>query len=64
MKKKVRNLKVYDICNAKYEKVPMLRLQGKWLKELGFEAGAEINVECKNEKLIISVAHPISILHV
>lgn len=56
MKKKVRNLKVYDICNVNYEKVPMLRLQGKWLRELGFEVGAAINVECKNEKLIISVA--------
>lgn len=63
MKKKVRNLKVYDICNVNYERVPMLRLQGKWLGELGFEAGAEINVECHKEKLIISVAHPISILH-
>lgn len=57
MKKKVRNLKVYDICNVNYEKVPMLRLQGKWLRELGFEVGAVINVECKNEKLIISVLH-------
>lgn len=57
MKKKVRNLKVYDICNANYEKVPMLRLQGKWLRELGFGAGAAINVECNNGKLIISVVH-------
>lgn len=57
MKKDMRNLKVYDICNANYERVPMLRLQGKWLKELGFEAGVEISVECQNKRLIISVAH-------
>lgn len=38
LKKKVRNLKVYDIYNANYEKIPMLRLQGKWLRELGFYA--------------------------
>lgn len=55
MKKKVRKFKVYDICNVNYEKVPMLRLQGKWLRELGFEVGAAINVECKKEKLVISV---------
>lgn len=56
MKKKVKELKIYAICNANYEKVPMLRLQGKWLRDLGFEAGVAINVECENGKLIISVA--------
>ena len=52
----VKKLKVYGTCNANYEKVPMLRLQGKWLTELGFDAGTAINVECKNEKIIVSVA--------
>lgn len=54
--KEVKKLKVYGTCNANYEKVPMLRLQGKWLRELGFDAGTAINVECKNEKIIVSVA--------
>ena len=52
----VKKLKVYGTCNANYEKVPMLRLQGKWLTELGLDAGTAINVECKNEKIIVSVA--------
>lgn len=54
--KEVKKLKVYGTCNANYEKVPMLRLQGKWLRELGFDAGTAINVECKKEKIIVSVA--------
>ena len=34
----------------------MLRLQGKWLRELEFDAGTAINVKCINEKIIVSVA--------
>lgn len=44
VKKKARNLKAYDICSANYKKVPMLRLQGKWPRELGFYEGTLINV--------------------
>lgn len=51
-----KKLKVYGTCNANYEKVPMLRLQGKWLRELEFDARTVINVECINEKIIVSVA--------
>lgn len=29
-------------------------MQGKWLKELGFETGSEINVECLDGKLSIT----------
>lgn len=54
--KKVKKLEVYGTCNANYEQVPMLRLQGKWLRELEFDAGTAINVECINEKIIVSVA--------
>ena len=51
-----KKLKVYGTCNVNYEKVPMFRLQGKWLRELGLGTGTAINVECKNEKIIVSVA--------
>ena len=54
--KKERNMKVYDICNANYEAVPMIRMTGKWLQAYGFEPGTPIKVECKKGKLIISVA--------
>ena len=60
MNKKVRKLKVYNICNANYEKVPMLRLQGKWLRELGFYEGADISVECKKERITISLSNQFS----
>ena len=39
---------------SKLQFVPQIRLQGKWLEELGFEAGMKINVSCEEGKLIIS----------
>ena len=48
--KKERNMKVYDICNANYETVPMIRMTGKWLQAYGFEPGTSIKVECKKGK--------------
>ncbi|WP_390414484.1 SymE family type I addiction module toxin [Dielma fastidiosa] len=38
----------------RYKSVPQIRMQGKWLEELGFESGSEINVECLDGKLIIT----------
>ncbi|MCB7304076.1 type I toxin-antitoxin system SymE family toxin [Bariatricus massiliensis] len=34
--------------------MPQIRVQGKWLEELGFESGSEINIECLDGKLIIT----------
>ncbi len=33
--------------------VPLIRLQGKWLQELGFEPGGKIEVAARNEVLLI-----------
>lgn len=35
--------------------IPEIRLAGKWLKKLGFEEGNKINVELKQNKLIITI---------
>ena len=64
--KKNREIKVYGMSIAcpgdgtfysrtRYKNVPQIRLQGDWLKELGFEEGAPINVECQTGRLIITL---------
>lgn len=54
-RKKRRNFKVYESSvssssgcgynSVRYKSVPLIRMQGKWLEELGFETGSEIDVE-------------------
>lgn len=64
--KKNREIKVYGMSIAcpgsnsfysgtRYKYVPQIRLQGDWLKELGFDEGSPINVECQAGKLIITL---------
>ncbi len=53
-----RKLKIYQKYQPrewKYIAVPEIRLEGKWLRELGFEIGKEIKVEQKKNKLIITL---------
>ena len=53
--KKDRRLKVYETSGPKYKPTPTIMLKGEWLKELGFDCGDCINVECQGgEKLIIT----------
>lgn len=49
-----RRMKVYEGTGANYKQIPQLRLQGDWLKELGFEIGKPINVHCEDGKLVIT----------
>ncbi len=60
-RKKQRSFKVYESSistsngyqSKGYRSVPQIRMQGKWLEELGFETESEINVECIDGKLVI-----------
>ena len=52
--KKNRELKVYE-SNGTYGRVtPVIRLQGKWVKDAGFDIGDGIKVEVKKDKIVIS----------
>lgn len=53
--KKVRNMTVYYQYPRwdKKDKVPTIRLKGNWLKEIGFEVGDKIEVECEEGRLVI-----------
>ena len=50
-----RKLKICAQSGYKYQAVPAIRLQGKWLQKLGFEIGKKVNVECLDGKLSISL---------
>lgn len=53
-----RKLKIYKKFQPrerKYTPVPEIRLEGRWLKELGFEIGKEIEIKQQKNKLTIKL---------
>ncbi len=53
-----RKLKIYQKHQPrewKYIPVPEIRLTGRWLKELGFEIGKDIDVKQQKNKLTITL---------
>lgn len=51
---KERKLKVTYAPGSEYkEQIPRIVLQGKWLKEFGFEVGDNILVTCESDLLTI-----------
>ena len=49
-----RKLKVTYAPGSEYkEQIPRIVLQGKWLKELGFEVGEHVIINTSNEKIAI-----------
>ena len=54
-----RKLKIYQKHQPRdwrrYVVVPEIRLEGKWLKELGFEVGKEIEIKQQKNKLTITL---------
>lgn len=54
VRKEYRDLTVGDIYrNGK--SVPMLRVSGLWLEELGFKSGDFVRIKCEDGQLIISL---------
>lgn len=49
--KKIRNLTVHSASHKNYKPVAQIRIQGKWLEELGFVPGTPIEVKCEKGKL-------------
>jgi hypothetical protein len=48
-----RKLKVYEMPGSTSRKIPCIRLQGKWLKKLGYKPGQAIVVREEETRLII-----------
>jgi toxic protein SymE len=56
--KKVRKLKIHSKSKARtngYIHIPEIRLEGKWLKELGFNEGQEVRIQQGKKRLIITL---------
>lgn len=52
--KKEKTMKVYAISTyPNYKVVPQIRLQGEWVRNIGFEEGNEISVEYSEKKIVI-----------
>ncbi len=52
-KKEYRELTVSEATNYSRKTAPMLRIQGHWFQERGFNIGDPILVKCEEGKLII-----------
>lgn len=53
-RKEFRELTVSEATNYGRKTAPMLRIQGLWLQELGFNIGDPVLVKCEDGKLIIT----------
>ena len=51
--KEYRELTVSEATNYGRKTAPMLRIQGLWFQELGFNIGDPVLVKCEDGKLII-----------
>ena len=52
-------MKVYESGGYSNKEIPQIRLQGEWLKELGFEIGDQLNVHCEGGRITITSADEI-----
>lgn len=49
----MRRLKVYSKYATGYNQVPLIMLQGEWLRNTGFEIGDEVLVTVNQKQLIV-----------
>lgn len=54
MDKKSRTLKVYGKISKSDKKIPQIRFEGQWLKELGFLAGDKIQLNCEENRITLT----------
>ncbi len=52
-KKEYRELMVSEAANYGRKTAPMLRIQGLWFQELGFNIGEPVLVKCEEGKIVI-----------
>ncbi|MBW3519237.1 SymE family type I addiction module toxin [Flavobacterium sp. NKUCC04_CG] len=53
-----RKLKIYTKYQSRSNgltSIPEIRLEGKWLEKLGFKQGLMVNIEQRQNKLIITI---------
>ena len=58
--KEKRSMKVSAGNDQNYKPVVQIRLQGKWLEEIGFVPGTPIEVKCEDGRMVIEKARRIN----
>jgi toxic protein SymE len=56
---KYKKLRIYSKFRRKkwdHVYVPEIRLEGKWLNDLGFKSGKKVQIKMENGKLTITIA--------
>lgn len=51
---KVKKLTVYRGSGQNYNPIPKIILQGQWLHKLGFSIGDKVNIDCQQDKIVIT----------
>ena len=51
--KKTRNIKVCRQPGYDRKPTPEIKLSGQWLKEVGFEIGSLVKVQCEDGRLVV-----------
>ncbi|WP_115560818.1 SymE family type I addiction module toxin [Xanthomonas arboricola] len=46
----------YGYYPASDQRIPTLRLRGRWLEQLGFTIGSKLDIRLRDGKLVVSVA--------
>lgn len=54
MDKKSRTLTVYGKISKSDKKIPQIRFEGQWLKELGFLVGDKIQLNCEENRITLT----------
>lgn len=54
MEKSSRKLTVYGKTKQFNQTVPQIRFEGQWLNTLGFSVGDKIQLDCEENKIIIT----------
>ncbi|WP_434989605.1 SymE family type I addiction module toxin [Xanthomonas melonis] len=47
----------YGYYPASEQRIPTLRLRGRWLEQLGFTIGSKLHIRMRNGELVVSVAN-------
>ncbi|WP_311238051.1 MULTISPECIES: SymE family type I addiction module toxin [unclassified Xanthomonas] len=45
----------YGYYPASHQRIPTLRLRGRWLEQLGFTIGSKLHIRLRNGELVVSV---------
>ncbi len=46
----------YGYYPDSHQRIPPLRLRGRWLEQLGFTIGSKLNIRMRNGELVVTVA--------